>query len=103
MSETATEAPSSTFTCPECGREFTRSAALGAHRKQAHGVAGASRRGRTAARLRNSHGNGGASTTVDHDKLLKLVFPDGAPASERTLQATLAWLEEADRLAASTR
>jgi Zinc finger, C2H2 type len=32
------------FTCPECGRTFTRAAALGAHRRQAHGVAGASRR-----------------------------------------------------------
>jgi uncharacterized Zn finger protein (UPF0148 family) len=31
------------FTCPECGRTFTRAAALGAHRRQAHGVAGASR------------------------------------------------------------
>jgi hypothetical protein len=39
------------FKCPECGRTFTRAAALGAHRRQAHGVVGAvsaarSRRGR---------------------------------------------------------
>ena len=29
--------------CPECGRTFARPAALGAHRRAAHGVAGASR------------------------------------------------------------
>jgi hypothetical protein len=29
------------FKCPECGRTFTRAAALGAHRRQAHGVIGA--------------------------------------------------------------
>jgi len=28
--------------CPECGRTFTRAAALGAHRSRAHGVAGRS-------------------------------------------------------------
>src|SRR3989442_665831 len=33
----------SELTCPECGRTFTRAAALGAHRRQAHGVAGSSR------------------------------------------------------------
>jgi hypothetical protein len=42
---------SGAFKCPECGRTFTRAAALGAHRRQAHGVVGAvsaarSRRGR---------------------------------------------------------
>ena len=34
--------------CPECGRTFTRAAALGAHRRQAHGVVGASRQTRSA-------------------------------------------------------
>ena len=29
--------------CPECGRTFTRAQALGAHRRQAHGVAGTSK------------------------------------------------------------
>ena len=28
------------LTCPECGKTFTRAAALGAHRKMTHGVAG---------------------------------------------------------------
>ena len=31
------------FTCPECGRTFTRPQALGAHRRQAHGVVGTSK------------------------------------------------------------
>ena len=29
--------------CPECGRSFSRAAALGAHRRRAHGVVGSSR------------------------------------------------------------
>ena len=33
---------SAALTCPECGRSFTRPAALGAHRKMTHGVAGTS-------------------------------------------------------------
>ena len=35
-------AASMTFKCPECGRTFTRAAALGTRRRQADGVAGAS-------------------------------------------------------------
>ena len=31
------------LTCPECGKTFTRAAALGAHRKMTHGVAGTSK------------------------------------------------------------
>ena len=31
-----------TLSCPECGKSFTRAAALGAHRKMTHGVAGSS-------------------------------------------------------------
>jgi hypothetical protein len=63
---------SSEFICPECGRTFTRAAALGAHRRRAHGVPGASsaarrarasgsrsrRRGRAAAA-----GNGGSTSS----------------------------------------
>jgi C2H2-type zinc finger len=42
----ARKTPSSTeeFKCPECGRTFSRAAALGAHRRQAHGVVGTSNR-----------------------------------------------------------
>jgi Zinc finger, C2H2 type len=38
------------FKCPECGRTFTRAAALGAHRRQAHGVVGTSSSARAAGR-----------------------------------------------------
>ena len=38
------EAPATdALTCPECGKTFTRAAALGAHRKMTHGVAGTSK------------------------------------------------------------
>jgi hypothetical protein len=52
--------------CPECGRAFTRAAALGAHRKRAHGVAGASaqsksRRARTSAKSRPAGSTNGAT------------------------------------------
>ena len=69
---------SSTFICAECGRTFTRAAALGAHRRQAHGIVGASvaavrARGRTAtsrrkasatASKRKTAGRAKASTTA---------------------------------------
>jgi hypothetical protein len=53
------------FVCPECGRTFTRAAALGAHRNRAHGVAGQSaqaqkRRGNSE---RASTGQRGAEAT----------------------------------------
>jgi hypothetical protein len=35
------------FKCPECGRTFGRAAALGAHRRQAHGVVGTSSQARS--------------------------------------------------------
>jgi C2H2-type zinc finger len=38
------------FKCPECGRTFGRAAALGAHRRQAHGIAGTSSQSRSRAR-----------------------------------------------------
>jgi hypothetical protein len=34
---------SNELVCPECGKTFTRPQALGAHRRQAHGVAGTSK------------------------------------------------------------
>ena len=36
--------PTDVLTCPECGRTFSRAAALGAHRKAAHGIAGTSKK-----------------------------------------------------------
>ena len=38
------------FKCPECGRTFSRAAALGAHRQAAHGVAGAKAKRKLATR-----------------------------------------------------
>ncbi len=38
----ASKQGSGEFICPECGRSFARAAALGAHRRSAHGITGAS-------------------------------------------------------------
>jgi hypothetical protein len=114
------------LTCPECGRTFTRAAALGAHRRAAHGVAGASSQARSNRRVRqavsganpkpassaarrqpqsrrsgaSSDGRGRTrSVVVDRDRLLKTLFPDGIPAKEATIRAVNGWLDEAERLA----
>jgi uncharacterized C2H2 Zn-finger protein len=117
------------FKCPECGRTFTRAAALGAHRRQAHGVAGKSGQsrsnGRRAARTiaaaspsapsvtaargrpRRATGNSGAGrrsrgATVDRDALLQTLFPNGIPAKENVIRALNSWLDDAERLAKMT-
>ena len=116
------------LTCPECGRTFTRAAALGAHRKAAHGVAGSSRQARSnrrrttqatsranakpgsaaARRQSQTRRSAGASSDgrgrtrsviVDRDRLLKTLFPSGIPASEEIIRAINSWLDEAERLA----
>jgi len=38
------------FVCPECGKTFTRAAALGSHRRRAHGVLGATAQAKTGSR-----------------------------------------------------
>ena len=102
------------FTCPECGKTFTRAAALGAHRKMTHGVAGTSKnatgkrktatvsRKRTIAARRptaaSATANGGAPS-VDRDALLRALFPNGIPPRQDVITQVNAWLEEADRLA----
>jgi hypothetical protein len=58
-----TSAVSGELTCPECGRTFARPQGLGAHRRQAHGVVGTSkktarRRARTSAAATGSNGGG---------------------------------------------
>jgi hypothetical protein len=115
-----------TFTCPECGRTFSRAAALGAHRRRAHGVAGATTRARatptTSARARaTSRSRAKTATsnrrrgqrartsttnrrnnpdgTVDRDRLLKTLFPNGIPASQAAIHAVNTWLDDAERLA----
>jgi hypothetical protein len=101
-----------TFKCPECGRTFTRAAALGAHRHQAHGVAGRSANAANTSRRRTttdagkgssgrgSAANGGAQnrSPINRDDLLASVFPAGIPAKETVIRAVNSWLDEAERL-----
>lgn len=103
------------FKCPECGRTFSRAAALGAHRRQAHGVAGASSQSRarstrttpTTRRRRKTTSTRGATRsrtttrsngTVDRDALLRSLFPEGIPAKESVIRSVNSWLDEAERL-----
>jgi hypothetical protein len=105
-----------TFTCPECGRTFTRAAALGAHRKMTHGVAGASKNAAgkqtnaTAARKRrapSATGRGrpttaatiGGAQPVDRDALLRALFPAGIPPRQDVITQVNAWLDDGERLA----
>jgi predicted RNA-binding Zn-ribbon protein involved in translation (DUF1610 family) len=97
------------FTCPECGRAFGRPAALGAHRRRAHGVAGTARK----ARARSAHGGHGRTgksarirarseggrKQVDRDALLETLFPNGIPAREAVIRAANDWLDLAEQLA----
>ena len=105
--------------CPECGREFTRPAGLGAHRKGAHGVAGSSsnalasrsrsrrRRGAASAGSTRRAGSsaarrGGARPgegSIDRDALLAALFPEGVPPRESVIRELAAWLDQAERLA----
>ena len=106
------------FKCPECGRTFGRAAALGAHRRRAHGVVGATSRTRSAAgssrrsrrttasrprvtrtatsTARDGRGRSGA----DRDALLAALFPNGIPPREDVIRAVNQWLDEGERLAA---
>jgi hypothetical protein len=121
MTEPAQEQRAKTdgqYVCPECGRTFSRPAALGAHRRQAHGVAGTSRnaskqrgrRGRTAAarstparsqttRTRRRRSTASPSPRVNRDALLQALFPGGIPARENVIRQLNTWLDEGERLA----
>jgi hypothetical protein len=99
-------------TCPECGRTFGRPAALGAHRRQAHGVVGASagarassqrRQGRKAAATRSGTAAAAgtptaraAGTTIDRNGLLRALFPNGIPADVNTIRSVNKWLDDAE-------
>lgn len=108
----ATAAASTSVKCPECGREFSRPAALGAHRKRAHGVAGATSAAkprakrqtrRTAAAAQATNGRRSQRTAaagVDRDALLQQLFPTGIPARESVISRLNSWLDEAEKLAA---
>ena len=106
------------LTCPECGRIFTRPAALGAHRRRAHGVLGASsvkkRNGGRASRRTRGMANGqrtravsagrtgrsgNGAGSINRDALLAAIFPHGIPPREQVMRAANQWLDEAERLA----
>src|SRR5580765_6654692 len=117
---TAKATATAASTCPECGKTFSRPAALGAHRARVHGVAGtspnarsrrnaaarqaaATRPGRPAARTAASSatrtGSRANGAGVDHDALLRALFPDGIPPRQDLIAAVNDWLSQADRLA----
>jgi C2H2 type zinc finger protein len=96
------------FTCPECGKTFTRAASLGAHRNRAHGIAGAKASKRTTPRRRRTppartttqtRSRDGAAANVDRDSLLQQLFPNGLPAREAVIRAANDWLDQAEQLA----
>lgn len=103
------------LTCPECGRTFARAAALGAHRKLKHGVAGTSKNAtgvatnatarrrkaatRTTRRATTVTSANGAAQSVDRDALLRTLFPNGIPPRQDVITQVNAWLEEGERLA----
>jgi hypothetical protein len=106
------------FTCPECGRTFTRAASLGAHRHQSHKIPGASNQASSTAtkaitnkttptrpskrRRANRAARTAAPATsrqgADRDALLQTLFPNGIPPKESVIRSVNAWLDEAERL-----
>jgi C2H2 type zinc finger protein len=105
------------FTCPECGRTFSRAAALGAHRRRAHGVAGTSanakrattrrpagastgRRAATRRRATAASRDATQENAPNRDALLAALFPNGVPPREDVIRAVGQWLDDADRLGA---
>jgi C2H2 type zinc finger protein len=117
---------SKAFVCPECGRTFTRAASLGAHRRQAHNVAGAtsqaraqtakpanktSRTATTTTRQRRTRtrttkttvapakrSSSPSNSAINRDALLQTLFPNGIPAKESVIRSANNWLDEAERL-----
>jgi uncharacterized C2H2 Zn-finger protein len=107
-----TTAQPAVFTCPECGKTFTRPASLGAHRSRAHGIAGTSKkRSRPGRRTRTTtpattrrptprtRPDNRPATTVNRDALLQALFPNGLPAKEAVIRAANDWLDQAEQLA----
>jgi uncharacterized C2H2 Zn-finger protein len=98
------------LTCPECGKTFTRAAALGAHRQRAHGIAGTSQNARSRRTTKRgtttqttvraaTRASSGGSAAVDHDALLRTLFPAGIPPRQDIIAAVNDWLTQADTLA----
>jgi len=98
------------LTCPECGKTFTRAASLGAHRQRAHGIAGTSQNARSRRTTKRgtttqttvraaTRASSGGSAAVDHDALLRALFPAGIPPRQGIIAAVNDWLTQADTLA----
>jgi hypothetical protein len=107
--------------CPECGRSFKRPSALGAHRWQAHRIAGTSPQARSRRRTAKAAAGGGrrdgeralaaepagsnarsaadTESAVDRDALLRIVFPNGIPVRDDVIRYVSRWLDEAEMLA----
>ena len=116
-SQSGNGSTSSEIACPECGKTFTRAASLGAHRRAAHGVAGAraaartnqsktTRRGRaTTTRPTRAGRDTGRSTAqtrsdgINRDALLSALFPNGIPPRQDVIRSVNEWLDEGERLA----
>ena len=107
----ATQDGTGELTCPECGKTFSRPASLGAHRRRAHGVAGASSKSAQAkGRRQAAASNGRRRSTIetraapkldfDRDALLQQLFPNGIPARAAVIRRIESWLDEAEKLAA---
>jgi hypothetical protein len=69
-----------TLTCPECGKTFTRPAAMGAHRSRVHGVAGTSR---NTTSTRTGRTPSGSSTTANSSSRKRSSSPSGRGTSGR--------------------
>ena len=106
------------FSCPECGKSFSRAASLGAHRNRAHGITGTTKRrtksqpasSKTTRRLRRTTNRRpitattptrreAGAATIDRNQLLETLFPNGVPPREDVIRRVGSWLDEADQLA----
>jgi hypothetical protein len=77
----ASAKPGGQFVCPECGRTFSRAAALGAHRSRVHGVAGQSAH---AKRNRSSRQQASRRTTPGPTRATAAARTRGRAANQTT-------------------
>lgn len=91
------------YMCPECLadpevieiKSFSARGPLGKHRKEAHGVHGASRTAKGGAGKHHRKRNPKADAPFDSKKALSLIFPDGGvPLDPEVMRNTLDWIEE---------
>jgi hypothetical protein len=90
------------FKCPECGRTFTRAAALGAHRRQAHGVVGAVSAARAKQRSRTQTARSQRAKTRSAGRRTLATKSSPAKRSTRSSQTTRARSTQRGRSSART-